>query len=205
MPRFRLLLATVALVLSIVALALAIGYKYLEVDTRWRFHTLVYTELTKSGIDLNTGESDKFFDVTLVLLGTLAGLVLAKPKEAKMTLEDKPELLMFISAVMLLISSSICHMLYLSAVSDVCFKAKTDRLITQVTPGSEPNPDWKPETVLTPVPSGPQYVVETQLTLQDVRDPGVEYLLRGQTWFLVFGFILVCMVLVSANLLKETD
>jgi hypothetical protein len=37
-----------------------------------------------------------------------------------------------------------------------------------------------------------------------VRDPGVECLLRGQTWFLVFGFILVCMVLVSANLLKET-
>ena len=198
-------MASLALVIAIGALALAIGHKYLQIDTLQRFKALVYTDLTKSGIDLETGESDKFFDVTLVFLGTLAGLVLAKPTEAKVTLKDKPELLMFISAVLLLISSALCHVFYSSAVSDVLLTAKTDRAKILLTPESQPDPNWKMETVVTSASSGPPYAIETQMVLEDIRDPGIEYLLTGQEWFLVFGAALAGMVLLSANLLKEAN
>jgi hypothetical protein len=198
-------MAATALAFSILALGLALGHKYLEIDTRFRFNALVYTELTKSGIDIKVGESDKLLDVALIFLGALAGLILAKPNEAKVTLRDRPEMLMFLSSVILLSSSVLCHDGYLSAVADVCFQAKVDRANTYLSSESQPTRDWKVETTVSQSPPLQPYAIESQLTMEDVRDPAVEYLLQGQTWFLAFGAIISCMVLVSANLLKESQ
>jgi hypothetical protein len=197
-------MAGAALVISLAALALAIGHKYLDIDPQNRFHVLVYTDLTKSGIDLKTAESDKFLDVTLILIGTLAGLILAKPEEAKVTLEDKPELIMFVSALLLLLSSVMCHQFYLSAVSNVFLEARMDRANTSLSLNVEPTQDWKTEAAVVPSQPDTPYSIESQLTLEDVRDPAVEYLLKGQIWFLLSGAILSIMALVSANLLKES-
>lgn len=201
--KLRWVLAYVALVLSIAAFVFAISHKYLQIDTLQRFNAILYTDLTKSGIDLETGESDKFFDLALVLVGTLAGLVLAKPDEARITLADKQELLVFIAAVLLLTSSGICHVFYLSAVSDACLEAKVDREKTLLTSEQQPDSNWRTETVVTSSQGGSQYAIEEHLMMEDVRDPGIEYLLTGQEWFFTVGFILSCVVLVSANWLKE--
>jgi hypothetical protein len=206
--RFRLyarrILAGAALVVSVVAFLLAIAHKYVQIDPLIRFHILVYTELTKSGIDLKTNESEKLFDITLILIGGLVGLMLAKPNEARVTLRDKPELLMFISAMVVLCSSIICHEFYLTAVSDVYLQARVDRTASVPSLGIQPTPGWKTETVITPNPKDEPYAIEYQLTMEDVRDPAVEYLLKGQIWFLVFGTILSCIAFASANLLKES-
>jgi hypothetical protein len=202
----RRAMAAIAITVSVLALALALGYKSLRLNERFRYHILVYTELTKSGIDLKSGESDKLADVTLILLGSLAGLVLAKPDEAKLTLQDKPELLMFISALALLLSSTIFHESYISSIADdVYLQGSADRTNRDVSLDEQPPPDWRSEGVVTPAPPAAPFSIEYQLSVEDPRDPALDYLLQGQLWFFLVGTVLAGMTLGSAQLLKEEN
>jgi hypothetical protein len=48
---FRRAMAATALAVAIAAFAFALGHKFIAIDTLFRFKPLVYTELTKAGID----------------------------------------------------------------------------------------------------------------------------------------------------------
>lgn len=40
--------------------------------------------------------------------------------------------------------------------------------------------------------------------MEDIRDPGIEYLLKGQTIFFLLGTALSALTILSAKFLKET-
>jgi hypothetical protein len=184
------------------ALLLAIGFKALRIDRILFFSTVVYNDLTKSAIDLKVHESNSYFDLSLLVTGALIGLMLAKPDEARITLKDKPELLMFIASGMLLLSSMLCHATYLTGITEACMDARFDRQVTAFNPKSEQDSHWKTETVIGGS-STPVYTIESKLTMEDIRDPGIEYLLKGQTLFVLLGTALSALTILSAKFLKE--
>jgi len=189
--------------LSLIALLAAIAFKAIRIDQILLYSTAVYNELTKSAMDLKIHESNSYFDLSLLVVGALIGLILAKPEEARITLRDTPELLMFIASGVLLLSSMLCHVSYLTSVTEACMNARFDRQVTAFNPGSEQNKEWKTEAVIAGS-SSPVYTIENKLTMEDIRDPGIEYLLKGQTIFVLLGTALSALTILSAKFLKET-
>lgn len=84
-----------------------------------------FTDLLKAGIDLRIEQSRAEFHLTLVAIGGLWGLVIAKKDEATILLSDVPELVMFCCANLLLLMSAVFHFLYVGSVSYVYWIAGT--------------------------------------------------------------------------------
>jgi len=63
-------------------------------------------------IDIKREESAKLFDVALLVGGAIFALFIAKKDEAKIVFADVPEIVMFGSAVALLIASVLCNTRY---------------------------------------------------------------------------------------------
>ena len=78
-----------------------------------------------------------------------------------------------------------------------------DRQVTAFNPAREQNQEWKTEAVIGGS-SSPVYTIENKLTMEDIRDPGIEYLLKGQTIFFLLGTALSALTILSAKFLKET-
>ncbi|MBA2646748.1 MAG: hypothetical protein H0U81_08115 [Pyrinomonadaceae bacterium] len=76
-------------------------------------------ELTKAGIELKLEQSRSLFQLALLSVGTLWGLLLAKKDEAGIVLADHPEICMFVCASFLLMLSLICHTFYLQKITNV--------------------------------------------------------------------------------------
>lgn len=202
-PAIRWALASVAILLAVSSLIFALFYKAFDIDQRTTYQAVIANDAVKSAIDLKAHESASFFELSLLIAGALLGLMLAKPDEVRLTLEDKQELAMFVSACLLLVSSMLAHSLYSSAVTEVCLNARTDRQVSALEPAQELNPDWKIEAML-PNPSDParSYAIESKLSMEDPRDPAIEYLLQGQLLFLLLGAAAAGMTLISARYLK---
>lgn len=92
------------LLVSMGSLVVSFAYKFSKIDTRFTFSTVLFTDAVKSRIEIKTHESENLFTVTIVIIGGLLGLLAAKPDEVLVTLEDRPELLMFMGALVLLFS-----------------------------------------------------------------------------------------------------
>lgn len=146
--KLRWSLGVVCASLSLLALLAAIAFKAIRIDQILLYSTAVYNELTKSAMDLKIHESNSYFDLSLLVVGALIGLILAKPEEARITLRDTPELLMFIASGVLLLSSMLCHVSYLTSVTEACMKARFDRQVTAFNPAREQNQEWKTEAVI---------------------------------------------------------
>lgn len=97
----------------------------------------------------------------------------------------------------------ICHEFYSTSVSEVCFRASSDRYITYTGPG-DLNKNTKIDASFAPLTSGQpnQTFVESKVTIEDIRDPGVEYLLHGQLIFMLLGMTSSACTLLSARFLK---
>jgi hypothetical protein len=80
------------------------------------YDTRAYNELTKNAVDLGIDQSKSLFQLGLLILGSLWALVFAKKDETKILLSDTPEVIMFVTATLLLLFSEICHLIYLGHV-----------------------------------------------------------------------------------------
>ena len=189
---------------SACALLFALGYKTLNIDVRTVFHTLTYSDAVKAAIDLRIRESDNLFTVALLAIGALLGLLVAKPDEVHLTLKDRPELLMFLSALVLLFSSTLCHELYTTAVSEACFSGKQDRYESEGIDALAPNTKIDAVVSSPAVPAAaphPEFV-ESRLTIEDLRDPAIQYLLQGQLVFVLLGLAVSACTFLSARFIK---
>lgn len=192
-------MAATAALIAALSIIFALGYKIVRIEALTAFSTVPFSDAVKAGMDLKVQESDTLFTVGLILVGGLLGLLAAKPDEARVTLQDRPEIVMFLAAIVLVFSSMICHELYSDAVSEAYFRASQDRYTTADAQ------QLSPTTKLDAVPSDKSdpWFIESRITIQDLRDPSIEYLLRGQLVFVIFGLLVSACTLLSARFLKD--
>jgi len=79
-----------------------------------------YNDLTDGGMQANLTLSNNLFQIVLLVTLGLAGLLIARD-EAKFVFGGGPEMVMFISAGLLLVLSFVSHVLYLKEVSYLYF------------------------------------------------------------------------------------
>jgi len=90
-----------------------------------------YNGLTEGGVQAKLLFSTNLFQITLLLSAALAGLLIAKDREAGFVLGRLPELAMFICSALLLFLSFVSHALYLNEVSYVYFLAGSIMNVSQ--------------------------------------------------------------------------
>jgi hypothetical protein len=94
-------LAVTAALIAALSIIFALGYKIVRIEALTAFSTVPFSDAVKAGMDLKVQESDTLFTVGLILVGGLLGLLAAKPDEARVTLQDRPEIVMFLAAIVL--------------------------------------------------------------------------------------------------------
>ena len=82
-----------------------------------------YNDLTDGGIQAKLTLSNNLFQVTLLVSAALAGLMIARDKEAGFVLSKPPEIIMFVVAGLLLLLSFVSHALYVNEISYLYFLA----------------------------------------------------------------------------------
>jgi|GEM_PF-4462954 len=82
-----------------------------------------YNDLTDGGIQAKLSLSTNLFQIALLVTAALAGLLIARDKEARFVLGKFPELIMFGCAALLLLLSFVSHLTYLSEISYLYFLA----------------------------------------------------------------------------------
>ena len=138
MPKLRWLLAIISLLVFLIV-GLRSAERYLTTpglsirqyefisrhfgERKIMIHDTPYNDLTDGGIQAKVNLSNNMFQATLLITAALAGLLIAKDKEAGFVLGKVPELLMFICAGLLLLLSFVSHWLYLTEVSYMYFFA----------------------------------------------------------------------------------
>lgn len=108
-----------AVLFIILALAMMIYTveSYLNLSIREGLIDIPYNELTKAGIDSKLKISETLFQLGLLMLAALWGLIIAKKDEAGIVFSINPELLTFICASLLLLFSLFSYTLYLKAIA----------------------------------------------------------------------------------------
>jgi len=72
-----------------------------------------YNEATKAALDIRVQHTGNLFELTVLSLGALWALVIAKRDEARIAFGDRPELIMFVFASLSLLLSILWHEIYL--------------------------------------------------------------------------------------------
>ena len=197
----RWALAISALCLALYALYSAVNYKKANVDPQKIFRPIAFNDPVKAAMDVKTHESETLLTLSLVVIGGLLAMLFAKPDEAR-TVNGHPELLMFFCALFLLIVSMLCHERYTDAVADSYLAAHPDRYATSIAGGQYDA--VRKDTKIDAVVAGPApALIESKLTVMDIRDPSIEYLLQNQFLFLILGIVVSGLTLFCARFLKE--
>ena len=122
--RLRWLLAITSLAIFLIVIPLTIS-KYVTTSKFFNQSNPViipdrpYNDLTDGGMQIKVNLSNNLFQVGLLIVAALAGLLIAKDKEAGFVLSDPPEILMFGCASLLLLLSFVFHDLYLNEIGYV--------------------------------------------------------------------------------------
>lgn len=82
-----------------------------------------YNDLTDGGVQAKLSLSTNLFQIALLVTAALAGLLIAKDREAGFVLGQMPELIMFGCAGLLLLLSFVSHFSYLNEISYLYFLA----------------------------------------------------------------------------------
>lgn len=114
----RLFLAAASLALVVVTVTFTI-YKFTTTSLVSGLADIKFNELTNESIKNRIDFSRSLFQIGLLILGALWGLVIAKKDEAGILFADRPEWIMFLSASILLLASLVDHSLYLHDVSGI--------------------------------------------------------------------------------------
>jgi hypothetical protein len=169
--RFRRLLAGLSATFLIATLTITV-YKAASTSLAEGLDDIPYNELTNESIKGRVEFSRSLFQVGLLVTAALWGLIIGKKDEAGIVLSDGPEIVMFISASALLVSSLIFHSIYLHYVSSIY--ALAGHVLSKTDP-----------------------------TIADVFNPNINNFYIFQIGYLVLGFIVAVVTLVSAHKLKE--
>lgn len=133
----------------------------------------IYNDLTDGGIQAKITLSNNLFQVTLLVSAALAGLLIAREKEARLVLGGKgrlPEVAMFVFAAIFLLLAFVSHGLYLTEVSYLYFLA-----------GS----------------------IAGAQSIADISDDNVNFLLNYQLMYLLVGILIAFFTFFSAHVLRE--
>jgi hypothetical protein len=106
--------------LAVIAAVVAIGF-FIAAVAAWTPVTVVknrqLTDLLRAAIDLKIDQSRSEFQIALLVLGALWGLMIAKRDEVKIVLSDMPEIVMFWCASALLLASTVFHVMYVENIA----------------------------------------------------------------------------------------
>ena len=69
-------------------------------------------EFKREAVNLRLDTAQRYFDLALLLLALLWGLIILEREKVRLTRADMPEIWMFIIANVLLVSSMVTHLLY---------------------------------------------------------------------------------------------
>lgn len=114
----RWLLATLSVALVFATLGFTV-YSLYTTSPAEGLEDIKFNELTNESIKGRVEFSRSLFQVTLLITAALWGLIIAKKDEAGIVFKDRPELVMFLCASLLLLSSLVDHSLYLHFVSRI--------------------------------------------------------------------------------------
>ena len=132
-----------------------------------------FNEQTKVAVDVRLTEAANMFQLGLLVLASLWGLVIAKKDEARLTFEDWPELLMFVEASAAIVGSFTLYKVYVDDISDLYALA------------------------------GKTCSSNGDQCIPDVLSPKVQGFLDFQLWFLVVGALIAVLTIFSAHQLKR--
>jgi len=79
---------------------------------------LLMDDVTTKSIDARLVLSQSLFQVALLMIGALAAIIIAKPGETQIVFHKNPELLMFLSASVVLLISIVCYGFYLNKITE---------------------------------------------------------------------------------------
>lgn len=136
---------------------------------------LTFNDVTSQSLDARMVLAQSLFQVSLLMIGALWGLVIAKPGEIQILFREKIEMIMFISASIVLLVSVSSYALYLEKISHQFVDAVRA---------------WSKSDIPLPV------------TVPDVFDQNVNYLFNLQCVSLAAGIINGVLTLVSAHKLR---
>jgi len=138
------------------------------------FNPIPYNEATKAAIAQKLDGAKNVSQAILLGMAVLWGLILAKKDERKLIFSSSrtPELLMFVIANVLLISSLYCYSEYTDAISSVHVQGPTD-------------PDAR-----------------NDVSIMDFRDDRINNLYRWQMQFWILGMVITGAALFCAHAIR---
>lgn len=114
----RWVLAVVSALTSL-AVSVSAGFYLISYGAITSIIARPFNDLTKTAVDINVEQSRSLFQVTLLVLGALWGLIIAaQPRAPRIAQSDLPEIVMFVFANLLLVGSLFWHVLYLDSIAD---------------------------------------------------------------------------------------
>lgn len=114
----RRFFAVLCVVLTVAILIYTVRSYYSLPSSGEGIDDIPYNELVKAGIDGKLSISENLYEVGLLSLGALWGLIIAKKDEAGIVLSGNPELITFICASLLLIFSIVSYVLYSQSIAN---------------------------------------------------------------------------------------
>jgi hypothetical protein len=147
----------------------------------------------QAAMETRFAQAKDMFQIGVIFIGGLWGLLIAKKGEARLVLADGPEILMSVSATVLLGLSFGCHLFYVSEITKVYYSAGT--IAVNVLENS-----MKPDTLGNIIfPEN----TDIPMKIADIFQPGINYLFDAQYGFLVAGVINAMLTFISAHKLKH--
>ncbi|MGA9772215.1 MAG: hypothetical protein WBV94_24500 [Blastocatellia bacterium] len=147
---------------------------------RFLYRDKPFNELTKAGIDIRLDQSRSLFQVGILILGGLWGLLIAKRGEAALMFKDYPEVIMIVCATIFLIASFFFHTVYITRISDI-YSDAGEVIGKQI----QVNPNDK-----------------QPMSIPDVFAPNINYMFVSQSLFLISGVGIALLAFVSAYKFK---
>lgn len=150
-------------------------YDYKTSGNHNAIRSIKYNELIQSALEIRLDQSRSLFQFSLVFLGGIWGLIIARKKEAILAFGDKPELIMSIVSLCLIVISLFCHITYVQLMMGAYLDAG-------IVAGKKPD--------------------GAVLKIADVFVSGRDYLFLAQVKFTSAGMFTTALTYVSAHKLK---
>jgi hypothetical protein len=173
MQRLRQILAVAAVLASLCLIVAGHWTKRANVDSSTSMETRPYNDATKAALDLRVDQAKSLFQLGILVAAAILGLLIAKPDEGRLALQDWPELVMLACGLTLLAFSLAFHTMYLDSIS-AAYKA-----------------------------AGATCFLEEPRCIPDVFAAAINDLFKYQERFLLGGTVLSLATLFSAHRLKE--
>jgi hypothetical protein len=171
----RWIFAVLAIVIAVgCIIATIIIVRHVSMDAG--IEDIPYNDLTSKSIETRLNLSQSLFQVSLLIIGILWGLIIAKKDETQLVFSEYPEMIMFISGSTLLLLSLCSHTIYINNISHYLAVA------AQAFPSPQAN---------------------EFISMPNFFDQNVNYLFIVQVINLIAGICAAVITLISAHRLKE--